>query len=363
MLRRFFAGNETAGPDPVSAAERLASVKGQRERCEVALKYLRATLAGDVRGYVVLGNDDQGYRFAAAEGYPAGLLGLTPEHGPWREPGPRITHNLIKELFTPNSKELRHQFGELGLREANAALTVPVAGNCGALGALILCRHSSEPFHEDDLRRAAQWGHLLGEVLGLSQDLNRSRRSLVEFTNAFIEAMEAQDFTQLGHAQRVTSYALSIGRALELGRTRLADLYFAAMLHDVGKLGIGTDLSIEDDTHMLRGANLVASSPLLQEAAEGIRSHHENWDGSGLPAGLQGEAIPLLGRIIAVADTFDLLSSDRGQALPMREVEKGLEARAGRELDPKLVPLFVNILRQGKSTADLGRLRESDLPF
>ena len=135
------------------------------------------------------------------------------------------------------------------------------------------------------------------------------------------------------------------------------------MLHDVGKLGSGLELSVEDSQHPQRGANLVASSPLLAAATTGIRSHHENWDGTGFPDGLRKEEILILGRIVAVADTFDLLSSERGQALSPREVEQGLELRSGRELDPELVSLFVNILRQGKSTGELGRLDKQDLPF
>lgn len=108
---------------------------------------------------------------------------------------------------------------------------------------------------------------------------------------------------------------------------------------------------------------MVASAAMLEEAAEGIRHHHESWDGSGFPAGLRKDAIPLLARIVAVADTFDVLSSERGQALPLREVEKQLEARSGKELDPSLVSLFGNILRQGRDTTELARLQETDLPF
>src|SRR5690606_12313797 len=96
---------------------------------------------------------------------------------------------------------------------------------------------------------------------------------------------------------------------------------------------------------------------------EGIRHHHEAWDGSGFPSGLRREAIPQLARIVAVAATFDVLSSERGQALPLREVEKAREARAGSELDPALVSLFINVLRQGKDTTELAKLQETDLPF
>ena len=86
----------------------------------------------------------------------------------------------------------------------------------------------------------------------------------------------------------------------------------------------------EDEVHPQRGANLIASSPLLSRAARGIRAHHERWDGAGFPQELQGEAIPLLGRIVAVADAFDLLSSERGQALPpARSSANSRAARGG----------------------------------
>ena len=389
MLRRFFSSSEAVQPDPVAASARLLELPGTRERCAHVLAHLAGSLgstptagsSGNVRGYVVLGTNIDTYRFEAAQGYAPDLLTLTPAHGPWRDPGPRVVNNLVAELFTPNTKEMRTLLGGFGLREAKATLIVPVTGD-ERHGALVLHRHGPEGFNEADLREAAGWGRLLGGVESLHGDLYRTRQSLIEFTNAFVEAMEAEDFSQLGHAKRVTAYALAIGRALDFNRQSLADLYFAAILHDVGKLGAGDkfggggdpfksgvstgaskDTSSEDEVHPQRGANLIASSPLLSRAARGIRAHHERWDGAGFPQELRGEAIPLLGRIVAVADTFDLLSSERGRALPPREVERELLARAGSSLDPNLVGLFINILRKGKSTAELGTLEHSDLPF
>lgn len=364
MLRRFFNSTEAVAlPDPLTAVEALLTLRTSVEQGDLVLKHLQAHLEGDIRGYIVLGTNPNGYRFLTTRGYSLGLLELTPQHGPWRDPGPRLVSNLIQELFTPNDKEMRTSLGELGLRDPKATLVVPLPSGNGTQGALVLHRHSAEPFTEDDLKLTKRWGRILGETLGAREELTRTRKSLIEFTRAFVEAMEAQDFTQLGHAQRVTSYSLALGRTLELNNDQLFDLYFAAMLHDIGKLGTGVDLSIEDSEHPLRGANLIASSPLLARAADGIRYHHERWDGSGFPEGRIGEAIPLMARIIAVADAFDLLSSERGQALPMREVEKILEARAKNDLDPKLVGLFINVLRRGKTTAELAKLDHSELPF
>ncbi len=364
VFRRLFSSSEgDSGPDVLASMERLLRVARSDERSAEVLRILAKTLPGDVRGYVVRGTDLGKYTFEAVHGYSQSMLSLTPENGPWREPGPRLVGNLVAELFTPNQAELRAALGELGLRNAISTVVVPVAGRFYRHGALVLHRHAGSVFDDEELKEIAHWGAILGEAQSQAVELRRTKLSLVEFTRAFVQAMEAQDFAQLGHAERVTSYAQAVGRALELSNQEMVDLYFAAMLHDIGKLGAGLDLSIEDIEHPQRGANMVASAALLRPAAEGIRGHHENWDGTGFPAGLRKEQIPLLARVVAVADIFDVLSSERGQAMPMREVEKALEARSGRELDPSLVQLFINILRQGKSTSELSKLEESDLPF
>lgn len=364
MLRRLFqSAEERVTPDALASVERLLRLQRPEERSEEVVRTLCETLPFDVRGYVVRGDAMGAYAFDAEHGYGPSLLALTPAHGPWRSPGPRVVPNLLGELFTPNDAAVRTELGDLGMRDATSALVVPVVGRFAAYGAMVLQRHGGTAFVDDEVKVAARWGGILGEAQSQAIELRRTKRSLVEFTRAFVQAFEAQDFAQLGHAERVTAYALALGRALELPTRQLADLYFAAMLHDIGKLGAGLDLSIEDLEHPQRGANLVASTDLLKAAAEGIRHHHECWNGSGFPDALRKEAIPQLARIVAVADTFDMLSSERGQAMPLRDVEKALEARSGTELDPSLVSLLINILRQGRSTQDLGRLRDSDLPF
>lgn len=362
MFRRRSTTQEGA-PDLLASMERLVRYQRSSERSAEVLRSLVNQLGGDVRGYVVAGSQEAGFTFDAQVGYNDALLSLKPANGPWRSPGPRLVPNLVAELFTANDPGARTDLGNLGMREATSALVAPVGGRYEEYGALVLQRHGSPNLDDNDLKLATRWANVLGETQSLAYELRLARLSLVQFTRAFVQGFEAQEFSQLGHAERVTAYALALGRALELSRPQLADLYFAAMLHDIGKLGNGLDQSIEDLDHPQRGANMVSGSELLLPAAEGIRHHHESWDGSGFPDGLRKESIPQLARIIAVADTFDLLSSERGRALPLREVEKALEAASGATLDPALVALFVNILRQGKNTQELSSLRDSDLPF
>ncbi len=332
-------------------------------RSAEVLYVLAAQLPHGVRGYVVSLDEFGGYFFDAQIGYDDALLDVTPANGPWRSPGPRLVPDIEAELFTSNAREVRQELADAGLAGATTALVAPVAGRYEEYGALVLQRHGGPAFTEKELRLAARWSNVLGETQSREAELRLAKLSLVQFTRAFVHAFEAQEYSQLGHAERVTAYALALGRALGLSAPELADLYFAAMLHDIGKLGSGLDLRIEDHEHPMRGANMVSGSDLLLPAAEAIRYHHEAWDGSGFPDGLRKEAIPLLARIVAVADVFDLLSSERGQALPIREVEKALATASGTRLDPDLVDKLVEVLRQGKSTQELSHLRESDLPF
>jgi len=344
-------------------SERVLRARTAAEIGHEVLEALCSTLGGDARGYLVTGSAEDGYRFEAQRGYTDGLLKLPAVNGPWRSPGPRVVPNPLAELFTSNEPEVRSEYGALGLREATTALVVPVAGRYERYGALTVTRHGPPAFGDDDVKLAVRWAAVLGDALGRASELRLAKLSLVQFTRAFVQAFESPHFAQLGHAERVTAYALAIGRAQGMSRAQLADVYFAAMLHDIGKLGNGLDPSIEDLEHPQRGANMVAVSELLLAAAEGIRHHHEAWDGSGFPDGLRKEGIPLLARVVAVADTFDLLSSERGEALPLRDVEKALETRAGKTLDPATVALLLHVLRQGRSTQELANLSDDDLPF
>src|SRR5680860_1857764 len=143
------------------------------ERGDEVLRALKALLPGDVRGYVVRGDDSNGYRFDAQTGYSAQLLELTPGHGPWRSPGPRLVANNIAEMFTPNEQALRAQYADLGLRDANSTMVVPVAGRFASYGTLVLHRHGPPAFGEDELKQVARWGSVLGETQAKESELGR----------------------------------------------------------------------------------------------------------------------------------------------------------------------------------------------
>jgi len=150
------------------------------------------------------------------------------------------------------------------------------------------------------------------------------REAALELVTRLARAAEFRDPETGGHLQRMARYAVVIGQGMGLSSSYLGDLLTAAPLHDLGKLGIPDAVLLkpaglsaaETDvmrTHAQIGEKLLSASqhPLIQMACEIAGSHHEKWDGSGYPRGLRGEAIPLSGRIVAVADVLDALTSAR----------------------------------------------------
>jgi HD-GYP domain-containing protein (c-di-GMP phosphodiesterase class II) len=355
MLRRFFA-SDSSSSEVLGAVNELFSLASFAERTSFVLEYLCGALTGDVRGFsvVLLGGQRT---IDASKGYNTDLKDLSVK-GIGQDSTARLI-TQVNDLFSQCSNETLQTLTKAGVLEARTTLLTGVEQE-HSYGLLILQRFDGK-LSDNDLKLASQWAALLARSHDLHLAANLAQQSLIEFSKAFMEAIESQDFKQLGHAERVTSYALALGRAKGLSRQELLDLYFAAMLHDVGKLGSGLDLSIEDPNHPQRGANMLAASSLLGTSRDAIRTHHEHWDGTGFPEKLAHEQIPLLARIITVADTFDFLSSDRGQALTLNEVEKALTLRAGRQLDPELVKLFNAILREGKSTKVLAEMNEETL--
>jgi HD-GYP domain-containing protein (c-di-GMP phosphodiesterase class II) len=173
--------------------------------------------------------------------------------------------------------------------------------------------------------------------------LNRGRdRDVLEL----VDAIEAKDVATLGHVSRVSSYALAIGKRMNLAPQDLRDLVLAAQMHDVGKIGVPDALlakrgALTHDEyevikqHARRGFEIAERVDALRPVARIVRAHHERLDGSGYPDGLRGDEIPLLARIVAVADTYDAMTSSRPYraAIAHEEACAELLRVRGRTLD------------------------------
>lgn len=186
---------------------------------------------------------------------------------------------------------------------------------------------------------------------------------------SLVATLESHDRLTRGHSERVRAYAQVIGRQLRLEPHQVDRLNWAALLHDVGKLEIPTEIltrkgrPTEDEWTMIRrhpafGEQLVA--PLrewLGEWVDAVGYHHERWDGTGYPRGVAGTDIPLAGRLVAVADTFDVITSTRSykQASSRRSAREEIARCAGTQFDPEIVRAFLAI--------SFGRVRYASGPL
>lgn len=184
---------------------------------------------------------------------------------------------------------------------------------------------------------------------------NQSARSAV--VDVVMSALEARDFVTEGHTDRLQTIATTIARRLEWPENRINDLTLFARFHDIGKVGVPDSilfktgrLTAEEFEEMKKhseiGYRIAQSSPDLVHIADFILKHHEWWNGNGYPLGLKGEEIPLECRIVAVADAYDAMNSDRPyrKALPQDKIIQELKDGAGTQFDPGIIEIFLQIL-------------------
>jgi HD-GYP domain-containing protein (c-di-GMP phosphodiesterase class II) len=184
----------------------------------------------------------------------------------------------------------------------------------------------------------------------------RLEQATQDLLQLMVKAIEARDPYTSGHSQRVEQYSVVIGRAAGLSGRACERLAKAALLHDVGKIHEmyapilrKPDKLTEEEwvvmrTHPLKSAELVATVSHLRDVVPAVRHHHENWDGTGYPERLQGDAIPLFSRIIAIADTIDAMTTDRPyrSARSLEQVRAELARMAGQQFDPNLCGALLN---------------------
>jgi len=169
------------------------------------------------------------------------------------------------------------------------------------------------------------------------------------------QALELRDKETEGHSRRVTDLSMDLARHLGLDEDEIKYIYYGALLHDIGKMGIPDEILNKPGPLTPEEREIVQQHPTfayemlkkikyLQPAISIPYSHHENWDGNGYPQGLKGEEIPLQARIFTIVDNWDALNSDRPyrKAWPREKVVRYLQEQSGKIFDPHLVEVFLN---------------------
>ncbi len=197
----------------------------------------------------------------------------------------------------------------------------------------------------------------LAEVVIANAALYEEQQRLFLGTlEALTSAIDAKDPYTCGHSQRVSELSLALARRIGLDPAQLETIRISGLVHDIGKIGVpervllkASRLTDEEfaliKLHPEIGHRILRDIPLLSEALPGVMHHHERWDGRGYPAGLAGEDIPLIARIIGVADAFDAMSSSRTYraAMPRSTVLTEIRDNAGKQFDPDLASAFLEL--------------------
>jgi HD-GYP domain-containing protein (c-di-GMP phosphodiesterase class II) len=210
------------------------------------------------------------------------------------------------------------------------------------------------PFRTSDAALLTPFVALLvlqARATGRYQDL---KDLLVGLTRSLTAALDAKDPYTFGHSERVARVAVELGRELGLDDDELGNIYLAGLLHDIGKIGIrdavltkAGPLTPEEFAHIKEhvtlGYAILADLKQIRDLLPGVLYHHEQYDGSGYPEGLEGESIPFLARILAVADAYDAMSTTRPYrtAMSRERVEEILVQGAGKQWDRRVIDAFL----------------------
>jgi len=187
----------------------------------------------------------------------------------------------------------------------------------------------------------------------------KMRKMYIETIRALAAAIDAKDPYTKGHSERVTQTSVSLARELNLSEREIENIEYTALLHDIGKIGIDDSILAKKSSltsqefdkikeHTITGAKIIEPVEFLKGSYEAIYHHHERYDGDGYPDGLKEKNIPLSARIIAVADAYDAMGSDRPyrKKLNKDKILKELKDQSGKQFDPEVVKAIISVLNR-----------------
>jgi len=234
-------------------------------------------------------------------------------------------------------------------------LGIPLITKGRVIGIINIYSDQLDYYRKEDETLYKTLANQIAITIENSRLYNNLKQSYLETIRALVVAVEAKDPYTKGHAERVAQYALAIGRELGLEKKFLKNLEIAAILHDIGKIGVSesiltkpSHLTEEEFTllkkHPVQGQQILQPIKFEPEIMDGVYYHHERLDGKGYPEGLRKEEIPLTARILAVADAFDAMTSDRPYRgrLPTDYALCELIKCSGTQFDPEIVKAFLN---------------------
>lgn len=340
------------------------------------------------RGMVLLANADAtSLEFQAGFGYPEELLGVArslnfnlSNHASqgvfvrvFREKAPILVDNIDDVLShsSPRSQAFARRIG------AKAFICCPIVYETDCLGVLVVDNlHSKKPLLQSDVSLLMGIAPVIGISLHNAANMRAKERQLTSILEVLAATIDARDHLTAGHSVGVTEYSVGICEEMGLQENFRDMVRVAALLHDYGKVGVPDSILKKPgpltrteyeivQTHCIKTREIlerVNFEGIFKKVPEAAGFHHERYDGSGYPLGLRGRAIPLGARIIAVADFFEALTSERHYRGPMDPevvLEMVMEGR-GRTFDPDVVDAFIRFYEKSRGPLADMKSRETN---
>jgi HD-GYP domain-containing protein (c-di-GMP phosphodiesterase class II) len=309
------------------------------ERGDLFFRVVRGRVAGEIRGLrVPLG---------------AGIVGSVAASGE-----AALVHDVEADpRWRGDARETFH---------TRAILALPLVAQGRVIAVLQLLNPlDREGFDQDDLRRMSLFAGSIANAVANARLYAAQKRQFVDAVTALAEAVEKRDPYTGGHVRRVVGYSLLLGRELGLGQQELEDLFLAATLHDIGKIAIpdqilrkpaplDADERLVMERHPIDGVEILQPIRGFRHLLTGVRSHHERIDGRGYPDGLGELDLDVLPRIIAVADTYDAMTTSRPYraALAADVAAAEIAAGSGTQFCPRVATAFAALYGRGEISLD-----------
>lgn len=328
----------------------ILSTLNRKEILEVVAKNTQRIIPADKVITIELNEEDTGYI------YKSGLipLGASP-----------FLYSVIKTgrvVSVPDLSIYRHpetvimDFIKEGLC---SLIAIPLYTKGKKFGCIIMASRRVAAFDKEDIANGEKLTAQVAIALENAKLYEDIKELFLSIIRALVNAVDAKSPWTKGHSERVTEYALLLGKEMGLPEKDMEKLRLASLLHDIGKIGtydviLDKPQRLTDEEfalvkmHPAKGAEILEPIKQLKGIAPIIRSHHEKLDGSGYPDGIKGDAIPLLARILCVADSFDSMTADRPyRPAPGREYAVSeLKRCAGTQFDPQLVEAFMRVMKK-----------------
>jgi HD-GYP domain-containing protein (c-di-GMP phosphodiesterase class II) len=328
---------------------------------DVILTESKKALGTDHASLFLLGEDSKHLILSKAKGFTKDEINNIKLLGSWevinksllRRKKPLVVNDVNQNALFKN-KVLPFFHEKLPI---HSFLAVPLLKDKKTVGALIVSnrKRPGHAFDRDNIRMLVSLSNYIAISLLNARLYHNLKDFFISTVSSLIRAVDAKDPYTSGHSERVMKYAVAIGEQYGLKDKALENLRLASLLHDIGKIGIkdnilskpsrlSRDEQTQMKTHPSIGARIIEIVDDSHQITRGVLEHHERYDGSGYPRGLKKGAISLEARIIAVADTFDALTTNRiyRKKHSARDVFAGIVKSSSIHFDPNVVKAFIN---------------------